>query len=149
MVTENYLTIFDQRVACIFKGLLDNGYSYEGVNKIQDEPLMGTYLIASFLNTCISRKIEISYIPKRNKESREVVILHVDNLVDDTFSLGEYLVANSINKDSINMDENLEPFSCRLNQCLSNIEKVMTTNITSIITGQNWVHIPFNWGKYK
>ncbi len=150
MCADNYITTINETVLSSLEYLLDLGYCYESAEEDVSDKLLGRQFIAKFINKSASRVVEITYIPKaENEETSEVLILHLDNLENDTFSIGGYL--KSISKSDSNIDISLcsGHLDKRLKQCLLKHKEILMSDLREIVTGKKWVHVPIDWGDYK
>ena len=150
MSEPNYKDILSQVSTSVFRDLLKSGYKNKGVSEISNDRLIGTYYVATLSNDAISRAIEITLIPRNsNKSTNDVVTIHIDNFCNDTFSLSNFCSYKNIESTEKDLSLYQGSFTYRLRSCLQQSYEVLMDNLTEVIEGKKWEHIPFDWGEYK
>jgi hypothetical protein len=150
MNRPRYKESLDQVTTKVFEDLVNIGYRYKGVSRISNNELIGTYFVATLSSASFSRAIEIALIPQdSNKFTKDVVTIHIDNLHNDTFSISNF--CRYKNLESIESDLTMYPgsFPSQLQSCLQEFHEVLINNLSEIIEGKKWEHVPFDWGEYK
>ena len=117
---------------------------------IEETKVLGPCIKAELINNRANRNISISYLPGNNQKA-EVLIVHISNEKNGTFNVPEYL-----RHAGVNYEENNFKISTHTTTLRNRIESVLKANIsairthlTKIVSGKEWVDIPFDWGDYK
>jgi len=150
MKQAKYKEALDQITTRVFEDLVNSGYRYKGVSEISNDELIGTYFVATLFDDSISRALEITLIPKdSNKSTNDVITVYIDNLHNDTFSISNFCKHKNLESIESNLTMYPGSFSSQLQSCLQKFHEVLVNNLSEVVAGKKWEHIPLDWGEYK
>jgi hypothetical protein len=143
-------TVFTNEIKQIFDGFISEGFSFQET-KITNTSAIGDYVELSLLNRNINRKILFSYIPSHDSRP-DTVSVFIENCAGDSFSLDEYLVfikAPLETTASLILENYKGEVQERIFGCIVASKKVIDRYLLPVIHGNEWQHVPIDWGDYK
>ena len=108
----------------------------------------GYHIVGTYKNRANNRTIKITYSPK-NEIHREAAYTSIDREPTEPLDDFDYTTTNYIRVDSIIISELDGDIESRLLTYFRATANILITNFSSIIKGEDWENIPFDWGDWK
>jgi hypothetical protein len=139
----------DDAIESIIVPSLDVDFVFLG-SEIEETKVLGPYIKAELKNNRANRNISISYLPG-NSQKAEVLIFHVSNERNGTFNVPEYLshVGVKFEENSFKISTHAGSLRTRIESVLKINNSAIHTHLAKILSGKEWVDIPFDWGDNK
>ena len=147
MITQTQQAL-DAAIRSVLIPELPTGFSYGGCT-VEWTQALGSYAQGELRSTH-RRKLVIGYVPSCN-ERKEVLLIHVENMEGDTFSVPEFAKHTDTSAEKLCLDitQYEGSLSDRIESTLRANVLVLTGSLANVIAGQEWVHVPMDWGDYK
>ena len=143
-------TIFTNEIKEVFDCFESEGFSFQET-KILNTLAIGDYIELSLINRKIKRRLLFSYIPSHDSRPESISVF-IENCAGDSFSLDEYLVFIKAPLETAyslvlaNYEGGVQE---RLSGCIVASKKVIDRYLLPVIHGNEWQHVPVDWGDYK
>jgi hypothetical protein len=147
---QTFLPTLDAKVKKVFSPY--EGYGYQRVEtKIDASKALGSYLESRILASSISREISVSYF-LQGKSKHGTLVVHLQNGSGDSFKVVDgmrvkgaseaerlQLALHTLNGETIE----------RIDSALASAKLSLDKYLLEVVKGNEWFHIPTNWGNTR
>ncbi len=150
MEEPTILVALDTAVQSELAMLIARGYSYRGITAVDGGSLVGPYLEAQLENRNNQRTILVEYFP-RSEKAPENLALVVKRFRHESVNLRAFLEYTQAGAsiETIQLSHYVGSSAERIRSCLSAMRAVLESGAQTLLSGQEWPSIPFNWQGLK